>query len=143
MNIMLNRKLKNNQLRLIKRSGFTLIEIMVIVVILGVLASIVVPRVMDRPDQARLIKVKQDIQAIEAALNLYKLDNYNYPLTDQGLVVLIPKYLARLPKDSWENDYLYLNPGAKGVIDIYSLGADGVEGGEGINSDIGNWNLDE
>ncbi len=138
-------------------AGFTLIEVMVVIVILGILAAIVVPRVMDRPDTARITKAKQDIRTLESALNLYKLDNFSYPSTDQGLEALVRKpsgtpeprnwkeggYIDRLPKDPWGNDYQYLNPGVHGSIDIYSLGADGQEGGEGINADIGNWNLNE
>jgi len=139
-----------------KTDGFTLIEIMVVVVILGILAALVVPKIMGRPDEARLIKVKQDIRAIESALNLYKLDNYTYPSTDQGLEALVTKptgvpeprqwkaggYLARLPKDPWGFPYLYLNPGEHGEIDIFSLGADGQQGGTEINADIGNWQMD-
>lgn len=107
-----------------KQAGFTLIEVMVVVVILGILAAILVPKVMDRPDQARKIKAKQDIRALEAALNLYKLDNFVYPTTDQGLEALVEKpsspeppnwkeggYVDRLPKDPWNQDYLYLSPG--------------------------------
>ncbi|MEN8134379.1 MAG: type II secretion system major pseudopilin GspG [Thermodesulfobacteriota bacterium] len=133
--------------------GFTLIEIMVVVVILSILAAIVVPKIMDRPDQARIVKVSQDIRVIESALKLYKLDNYFYPSTDQGLEALIsrpgddpePKnwkdggYLDRLPNDPWGGEYLYLNPGVHGPIDIFSMGADGQPGGEGISGDIGNW----
>lgn len=133
--------------------GFTLIEIMVVIVILGILATVVVPRIMDRPDQAKIVKAQSDIRAIEAALNLYRLDNFNYPTTDQGLEALVRKpsgspeprnykvggYLDRLPKDPWGNDYQYLNPGRRGQIDIFSYGADGQPGGEGINADIGNW----
>mmetsp|Transcript_6281 Transcript_6281/g.3523 ORF Transcript_6281/g.3523 Transcript_6281/m.3523 type:complete len:172 (+) Transcript_6281:50-565(+) len=125
------------------QAGFTLIEIMVVVVILGILASIVVPRIMNRPDQARIIKAKQDIRSIEAALNLYKLDNYKYPLTEDGLIVLVEEYLDRLPKDPWGENYFYLNPGERGTIDIYTLGADGADGGTGIDADIGNWNMNE
>ncbi|MFA7094969.1 MAG: type II secretion system major pseudopilin GspG [Gammaproteobacteria bacterium] len=137
-------------------AGFTLIEVMVVVVILGILAAIVVPRIMDRPDVARVTKAKQDIRAIESALNLYKLDNFVYPSTDQGVEALVQKptippeprnwkeggYIDRLPKDPWGNPYQYLNPGVRSAIDIFSLGADGQPGGEGINADIGNWNLD-
>lgn len=139
-----------------RHMGFTLIEVMVVVVILGILAAIVVPRIMDRPDVARVTKAKQDIRAIESALNLYKLDNFVYPTTDQGIEALAQKpavppeprnwkdggYIERLPKDPWGNPYQYLSPGVHGAIDIFSLGADGQPGGEGINSDIGNWNLD-
>jgi len=138
------------------QGGFTLIEVMVVIVILGILAAVVVPRIMDRPDTARIAKVKQDIRTLESALNLYKLDNFTYPSTDQGLEALVKKpsgepeprnwkeggYIDRLPKDPWGNEYQYLNPGVHGPIDIYSLGADGQEGGEGMNADIGNWNLE-
>ncbi len=136
--------------------GFTLIEIMVVVIILGILATIVLPRVMSRPDEARIIKAMQDIRTLEGALNLYKLDNFDYPTTDQGLQALVQKpgaapeprrgkqdgYIDRLPKDPWGEPYQYLNPGAHGAIDIYSLGADRQPGGEGNNADIGNWNLE-
>lgn len=135
--------------------GFTLIEVMVVIVILGILAAVVVPRVMDRPDTARITKARQDIRTLESALNLYKLDNFQYPSTDQGLEALVNKpsgdpeprnwksggYVDRLPKDPWGNDYLYLNPGVHSAIDIYTLGADNQEGGEEMNADIGNWNL--
>ena len=137
-----------------REAGFTLIEIMVVVVILGILAAIVVPKVMDRPDAARITKARQDIRALESSLNLYKLDNFVYPSTDQGLQALVEApsgsgapnwkkggYLDRLPKDPWNNEYQYLNPGVHGDIDIYSLGADGRPGGEEINADIGNWSL--
>lgn len=139
------------------RKGFTLIEIMVVVVILSILAAFVVPKIMDRPDQARIVKAEQDIRAIESALKLYRLDNYFYPSTDQGLEALVnepqddpePKnwkeggYLDRLPIDPWGNAYLFLNPGVHGQIDIFSLGADGQQGGEGVNADIGNWRDDK
>lgn len=139
-----------------RHTGFTLIEVMVVVVILGILAAIVVPRIMDRPDVARVTKAKQDIRAIESALNLYKLDNFVYPTTDQGVEALVQKpsvppeprnwkdggYVERLPRDPWGNPYQYLSPGVHGAIDIFSLGADGQPGGEGVNTDIGNWNLD-
>ena len=133
-----------------RQQAFTLIEVMVVVVILSILAAFVVPKVMDRPDQARIAKAKQDIKAIESALNLYRLDNYRYPSTDQGLQALVTKpaqasnwkqggYLDRLPKDPWNREYLYLSPGTKGEVDIISLGADGQSGGEGVDADIGNW----
>jgi len=135
--------------------GFTLIEVMVVVVILSILAAVVVPKIMDRPDEARVVKAKQDIRAIEAALNLYKLDNFNYPTTEQGLESLVeqptsppePKnwkqggYVDRLPKDPWGNGYQYLSPGQNGTFDLYSLGADGQPGGEGTAADIANWSL--
>ena len=137
--------------------GFTLIEIMVVIVILGILAAIVVPRVMDRPDAARITKAQTDIRAIESALNMYRLDNYQYPSNDQGLQALVTKptgqpeprnwaaggYIATLPRDPWGNPYQYLNPGVRGAIDVWSFGADGQPGGEGMNADIGNWNIDE
>ena len=115
---------------------------MVVVVILGVLAALIVPQVMDRPAQARETKAKQDIRAIQAALDLYKLDNYNYPTTDQAMVALVPKYIARVPKDPWGNRYRYLSPGAQSVVDIYTYGADNIKGGTDSNKDIGNWDLD-
>lgn len=138
------------------QSGFTLIEIMVVVVILSILAAIVVPRIMDRPEQARKVKARQDIRIMENALRLYKLDNYRYPTTDQGLEALVEKpttepiprkwkeggYVDRLPEDPWGFAYQYLNPGVHGEIDIFSLGADGKSGGEGINADIGNWQIE-
>ncbi|WP_019627497.1 type II secretion system major pseudopilin GspG [Thioalkalivibrio sp. AKL10] len=137
--------------------GFTLIEIMVVVVILGILAAIVVPRVMDRPDDARITKVKQDIRTLESALNLYRLDNFRYPTTDQGLDALVERprsgpeapqyrqggYMDRLPSDPWGNPYQYLNPGRHGDFDVFSYGANGRRGGEGIEGEIGNWNMDE
>jgi general secretion pathway protein G len=126
-----------------KNLGFTLIEVMVVVVILGVLTAIIVPKVMDRPDTARLVKANTDIRAIESALNLYKLDNFNYPSTDEGLEALIPKYIGRLAKDPWGNPYLYLSPGLHGNMDVYTLGADGLQGGAEINADIGNWDVEQ
>ena len=125
-----------------KSQGFTLIEVMVVVVILSILAAIIVPKVMDRPDTARLVKAKSDIRALESALNLYKLDKFDYPSTDEGLEALVPKYIDRLANDPWGNPYLYLSPGLHGDMDIYTLGADGLQGGEGKNADIGNWNVE-
>jgi len=124
-----------------KTAGFTLIEVLVVVVILGILAAIVVPNIMDKPDQAKVTKAKADIRAIESALNMYRLDKHNYPQTDQGLEALVDEYLPRLPKDPWDNDYLFLNPGSHGTFDVYSLGRDGQAGGEGTDADIGNWNM--
>jgi len=135
--------------------GFTLIEVMVVVVILGILAALVVPNIMGRPDEARVTKARQDLRAIESALELYRLDNFNYPSTDQGIEALVEKpagapeapnwkeggYLDRLPRDPWGNPYHYLNPGEHGPIDLYSLGADRTRGGERMNADIGNWEL--
>jgi len=139
-----------------KQSGFTLIEIMVVVVIIGILASVVVPRIMDNPDKARVAKAKNDIQALSGALDLYRLDNYVYPNTDQGLDALVTSpssspepanwkqggYIKKLSKDPWGNEYLYLSPGEHGDFDIYSLGADGAPGGEGPGTDIGSWDKD-
>lgn len=136
-----------------KQGGFTLIEIMVVIVILGILAALVVPRVMSRPDEARAVAAKQDINAMNQALKLYRLDNTRYPSTEQGLKALsekptaapLPKnwkpggYLERLPMDPWGNPYQYASPGTHGEIDIWSLGADGEPGGEGVDGDIGNW----
>lgn len=135
-----------------KQYGFTLIEIMVVVVILGILAAIVVPRIMDRPEQARVIKAKQDIRTLETMLQAYKLDNFEYPSTEQGLEALVEKpsglpeaknwksggYLQRLPKDPWGNPYLYLRPGQHGDFDLYSKGPDTQSDAD----DIGNWALD-
>ena len=137
-------------------SGFTLLEIMIVVVIIGILATILAPRVFDAPDKARVTKAKADINSLESALNLYRLDNYVYPSTEQGLEALVTQpngepqaknwkqggYIPRLPKDPWGGSYQYLNPGVHAEIDIYTLGADNRPGGEGANSDIGNWNLD-
>jgi general secretion pathway protein G len=136
--------------------GFTLIEVMVVVIILGILAAVVVPKIMDRPDVARVTKARHDIRAIQSALDLYRLDNFAYPSTDQGLEALVTRpsgtpearnwkqggYLDRVPIDPWGKPYQYLNPGQHGEIDIYSLGADGGAGGEGVNADIGSWNLE-
>jgi len=133
--------------------GFTLIEVLVVVTILAILAAVVVPRFLDRPDEARVAKARQDIAALVTGLNLYRLDNYVYPSTEQGLQALTQKpggtpeapnwrpggYIDRLPQDPWKRDYLYLSPGQQGEIDVYSLGADGQPGGEGVSADIGNW----
>ena len=131
--------------------GFSLIEIMVVIVIMGIMAALVVPNLLNRPDQARTIAAKQDILAISQALKLYRLDNGRYPTTEQGLDALQTKptippaphnwqpYLDRLPMDPWGNPYHYLNPGVHGEVDVFSFGADGVAGGEGVNSDIGSW----
>ena len=138
-----------------RRSGFTLIEIMVVVVILAILAALIVPKVMSRPDEARVVAARQDVAAILQALKLYRLDNLRYPTTEQGLGALVARptvapvppnwkaggYLERLPKDPWGNAYQYLNPGRRGEIDVFSLGADGAPGGEGFDSDIGSWQL--
>lgn len=136
--------------------GFTLIEVMIVVVILSVLAALVVPRIMSRPGQARVVRAGQDIRAIEAALDLYRLDNFRYPSGEQGLAALVTKptgtpaannwnedgYLKKLPKDPWGSPYRYRQPGQQGKFDLYTLGADGQEGGDGEDADIGNWTLE-
>ena len=138
----------------IRQIGFTLIEVMVVVVILSILAAVVVPRIMDNPDKARAVKAKQDIRVIKNQLDLDRLHNFRYPTTEQGLEALVQKpagaerwqeggYLDKLPKDPWSKPYQYLSPGQHGEVDIYSLGADGQPGGEGVDADIGNWNLDD
>lgn len=137
-----------------RQAGFTLIEIMVVVVILGILAALIAPNVISRIDEAQITKVKQDIRALESALKLYRLDNFRYPTTDQGLDALVTPpndpnarwpeggYLDRLPVDPWDRPYQYLSPGNQGEFDIYTLGRDGQQGGEGLDADIGNWDLD-
>jgi general secretion pathway protein G len=133
--------------------GFSLIEILVVVVIIGILAAVVVPRVMDEPDRARVTKAKQDIQVLATALNMYRLDNFVYPSTEQGLEALVRQpagqpeapnwraggYLDRVPKDPWGRDYQYLYPGIHGEFDVWTFGANGMSGGDGINAEIGNW----
>lgn len=135
-----------------RQRGFSLIEIMVVVVILGILASLVVPKIISRPDDARIVKAKQDVLSIQSALDLYRLDNGFYPSTDQGIMALVQRpssspaprdwkpYLKSVPVDPWGKNYLYLNPGQHGEIDVYTLGADAQPGGEGANAEIGNWN---
>ncbi len=135
--------------------GFTLIEIMVVIVILGVIAALVVPKVLERPDEARVVAAKSDIAAIMAALKLYRLDNQRYPTTEQGLNALVARpteppvppnwkpggYLEKLPRDPWGSPYQYLNPGLKGEIDVFSFGADQKPGGTGVDADVGSWDL--
>jgi general secretion pathway protein G len=150
-------QVKPSKLRIKSRAqrGFTLIEIMVVVIIIGLLAAVVVPQFLGRVDDARIAKTKQDIQALDTALTMYKLDNFVYPTGEMGLPALVVKpndptvthwrsggYLKRLNKDPWGNDYQYQNPGTHGEYDLFSFGADGQPGGTGINADIGNWNLD-
>lgn len=138
--------------------GFTLIELMVVLVILGILAGLIIPRIMNRPDEARQVKAKMQIESIETALKLYKLDNGAYPTTEQGLNALVEApstgqaaknfrkggYLekGKVPKDPWGNEFIYLCPGAHGDFDLSSYGADGAQGGEGKNKDINNWEID-
>jgi general secretion pathway protein G len=135
--------------------GFTLIEIMVVVIIIGLLAAVIVPQVISKVDEARVAKAKQDIQSLETALTMYRLDNSKYPTTEQGLAALSTQptdpsikhwrpggYIQRISKDPWGNDYQYVNPGTHGKeYDLFSLGADGAPGGDGIDADIGNWNI--
>lgn len=131
----------------LRQQGFTLIEVMIVVAILGILATLVVVNVAGNTDKALVTATKSDLQAIKQALDLYKLDNFRYPTTDQGLEALVVKpdnarnwpeggYLTKVPVDKWDNPYVYMSPGANGPFDLYSLGADGAEGGEGIGADI-------
>jgi general secretion pathway protein G len=136
-----------------QQNGFSLIEILVVLVIMGLLISVVAPTVLNRADEARVQKVFADFNSIETALKIYRLDNYVYPTTEQGLEALVapsnlepvPRnfkpggYLSEVPRDPWGRPYLYLQPGEQGEVDIYSLGADGLSGGEEQNADIGNW----
>lgn len=134
-------------------AGFSLLELMVVVVILSVLALVIVPRVIDRPDQARAARAQADLGAITSAVNLYRLDNFNYPSSEQGLAALVTRpvsdpvppnwankgYMDRLPIDPWGRPYQYLNPGVHGEFDIFTYGADGTPGGDGANADLGSW----
>ncbi len=133
------------------QDGFTLIELMVVLLIIGVLAALIVPNVLDRADDARVTAAKTDVSNLMQALKLYRLDNQRYPTSEQGLQALLTKpttapvppnwksYLDLLPNDPWGKPYVYLNPGVKGEVDVMSLGADGQAGGEGKNADIGSW----
>lgn len=137
--------------------GFSLVEILVVLVIMGLLISVVAPTVLNQADSARIQKAQADFKAIETALKIYRLDNYVYPSSEQGLEALVsaspidpePRnfkdggYLSEVPLDPWGRPYLYLSPGENGEVDIYTLGADGLAGGEGQNADIGNWGADE
>jgi general secretion pathway protein G len=142
-------------LPIVGQRGFTLIEIMVVVVIIGILAALVGPKLFGQVDRARISAAKAEISTIENAMKFYRLDNFVYPSSEQGIDALVTKpndpsvknwnpggYLERLPKDPWGNPYLYRNPGTQGEIDVLTFGADGIEGGEGNNADIGNWDLD-
>jgi len=138
--------------------GFTLIEVMVVIVILGILAGLIIPRVMGRPEEAKQLKATIQIESLETALRLYKLDSGNYPETEQGLQALVTKpetepiprkwrtggYLekGKLPKDPWGNDFIFLSPGAHGEYDLISYGSDGIPGGEGKNKDINSWEIE-
>ncbi|NQY48580.1 MAG: type II secretion system major pseudopilin GspG [Colwellia sp.] len=135
-----------------KAQGFTLLEVMVVIVILGILASMVVPNLMGSQERANMQKAVSDVTALETSLSLYKMDNYDYPTTEQGLEALVEQsdiepeprrfpedgYIKRLPKDPWGNEYVLLNPGEQGKMDVFSVGPDGEAGTE---DDIGNWNL--
>jgi general secretion pathway protein G len=139
--------------RAARGAGFTLIEVLVVIAILGILAALIVPKIMGRPDEARRVAAQQDVATIMQSLKLYRLDNGRYPTGDQGLKALVEKpttepvpnnwkpggYLERLPDDPWRNAYQYLNPGVHGEIDVFSYGADGKPGGEGNDADIGSW----
>lgn len=137
----------------VRPHGFTLVEVMVVVIILGVLAALIVPRVVGRTEEARAVAAKQDIASIMQAVKLYRLDNSRYPTTEQGLKALVEKpalepipgnwksYLDRVPKDPWGNPYQMLSPGVHGEIDVFTLGADNQPGGSGADADIGSWDL--
>ena len=143
---------QGNKMNKNKNKGFTLLEVMVVVVILGILASMVVPNLMGSQDRANMQKAISDVTALETSLSLYKMDNYDYPSTEQGLDALVEQttiepaprrfpeggYIKRLPKDPWGNEYLLLNPGEQGKMDVFSIGPDGESATE---DDIGNWNL--
>lgn len=137
--------------RRLRVHGFTLIELMVVLVIIGVLAALIVPNVLDRADDARVTAARTDVNNLMQALKLYRLDNQRYPAADQGLEALVRKpttgtippnwrpYLEKLPNDPWGRPYQFVNPGVKGEIDVFSFGADGQPGGEGPNADVGSW----
>ena len=139
-----------------KDAGFSLLELMVVVVIMSILALVIVPRVIDRPDQARIARVQSDIAVLQNALQLYKLDNLQYPSTEQGLSALVERptrapeppnwasggYIDRLPADPWGGEYQYLSPGVHGDFDVFTYGADGQTGGDGANADLGSWSFE-
>lgn len=148
----LSNKVKKDRL-LSSSGGFTLLEIMVVITIMGILATLVIPKIMGRPDDARVVAAKHDVGTLVMALKLYRLDIGQYPSAEQGLKALVEQplsgnrvsnwkfggYLDAIPKDPWGNQYQYANPGVHGEIDVYSHGADGKSGGEGHDADIGNW----
>ena len=148
-----DRKLKGCFIENRSQLGFTLIEVMVVIAIIGIMATLIVPQIMSKPDEARVIAAKQDINSIVQALKLYRLDVGRYPTTEQGLSALVTKptsepipknwklngYVDRLPKDPWGFAYQYSNPGTRGEIDVFSLGADNKPGGTGFDADLGNW----
>jgi general secretion pathway protein G len=130
-----------------RMQGFTLIEIMVVVVILGLLAALVAPNIIGNVDKAAVARAKQDIRSVETALKLYRMENFRYPNTDEGLAALISPeqggpFLDKVPNDPWETPYQYRYPGTEGEFDVFTLGADRQAGGDGVNTDMGNWNLD-
>ncbi len=149
MQIVTNRSIRARQ------QGFTLIEIMVVVVIMGILAALVVPKLLSRTGESKVAAARVDISTVVQALKLYKLDNQRYPSTEQGLQALLTKptagpaangwktggYLEKMPKDPWGNPYQYLSPGVKGEVDVFSLGADGQPGGTGDDADVGSWEI--
>jgi general secretion pathway protein G len=148
-----DRKMKGCLIQNRSQLGFTLIEVMVVIAIIGIMATLIVPQIMSKPDEARVIAAKQDINSIVQALKLYRLDVGRYPTTEQGLSALVTKptsepipknwklngYVDRLPKDPWGFAYQYSNPGTRGEIDVFSLGADNKPGGTGFDADLGNW----
>ena len=149
----INRRLRARR----AQTGFTLIEIMVVVIIIGLLAAVIVPQVINKVDDARMTKAKADIQSLETALTMFRLDNSKYPTTDQGLQALVVQptdpsirhwrqggYLQRITKDPWGGEYQYASPGTHNKdYDLYTLGADAQPGGDGVNADIGNWNIEQ
>jgi general secretion pathway protein G len=148
-----SRRTRHQKWQATMQRGFTLVEVMVVVAILGILAALIVPKIIGRSDDARIVAAKQDVATLQSALKLYRLDNQRYPTTDQGLKALVEKptadplpnnwkaggYLDKLPKDPWGNSYQYLQPGVHGELDVFSFGADGQPGGTGNDADIGSW----